>query len=113
MKTLLLFAQLLVTQAREQPDTLRTALSRTISNAAFSASETDRRSQILRARNLANVYAIAWSDSFFIRQVKRFERSQLSQQKTHVVADSLRLAGNFALGREGVPKAMTYWSEAL
>ena len=113
MKTLLLFAQLLVTQAREQPDTLRTALSRSISNAAFSASETDRRSQILRARNLANVYAIAWSDSFFIRQVTRFERSQPSQQKTHVVADSLRLAGNFALGREGVPKAMTYWREAL
>ena len=48
MKALLLFAQLLVTQAREQPDTLRAALSRSFSNAAFSSSETERRAQILR-----------------------------------------------------------------
>src|SRR5512141_2356361 len=98
MKTLLLFAQLLVTQAREQPDTLRAALSRSFSNAAFSASETERRAQILRARNLANVYATAWSDSFLVRQVARFEKLQPAQQKVRVLADSLRLAGNTSLG---------------
>ena len=113
MKTLLLFAQLLAVQAREKPDTIRAELSRSFSIVASTANETERRTQIVRARDLSRAYAIAWSDSFLVRQVTRFERSQPSQQKTHVVADSLRLAGNFALGREGVPRAMTYWREAL
>ncbi len=113
MKTLLVFAQLLVVQAREKADTLRTELSRSFSIVASTSNETERRAQIIRARDLARAYAIAWNDSFLVRQVTRFERSQPSQQKTHVLADSLRLAGNFALGREGVPKAMTYWREAL
>ena len=113
MITLLLFAQLLVTQAREQPDTLRTALSRSLSNAAFAVSETERRAQILRARDLASAYAAAWNDSFFVRQVVRFEKLQPDKRKTRVIADSLRLAGNVSLGREGLPKALSLWRESF
>jgi CHAT domain-containing protein/Tfp pilus assembly protein PilF len=113
MKLLLVFAQLLVTQAREQPDTLRAALSRSFSNAAFSASATERRAQILRARNFANAYATAWSDSFLVRQVARFEKLQPAQQKVRALADSIRLAGNTSLGREGLPKAVSLWRESL
>jgi CHAT domain-containing protein/Tfp pilus assembly protein PilF len=103
----------LVLQARAQPDSLRAALSRSFAAAALSANERDRSAQLLRAHSLANAYATAWNDSFFVRQVARFEALQPSQRKTRVFADSLRLAGNAALGREGVPKAMTLWRESL
>lgn len=113
MKTLLLFAQLLVVQARQQPDTLRAELSRSFSKAAFASDESERRAQIFRARKLATAYAAAWDDSFLVRQVARFEKLEPNQRKGRVIADSLRLAGNFAVGREGVPRAMTYWRAAL
>ena len=113
MKTFLILAQILVVQARQQPDTLRAALSRSFSNAAFAASESERRSQILRARNLASAYAAAWNDSFLVRQVARFEKLQPTQRKARVLADSLRLAGNTSLGREGLPKAVALWRESF
>ena len=112
MKTILLL-QLLVLQAREQPDTLRAALSRSFASAASTTTEAERHAQIIRARDLASAYAIAWNDSFLVRQVARFERLRPSQQKARVLADSLRLAGNSALGREGVPRAMALWREGL
>ena len=102
----------LIAQARLQPDSLRAALSRTFA-AAASATDRGRSAQLLRARGLAGAYAIVWKDSFLVRQVARFEALPPAQRKMRVLADSLRLAGNVALGREGAPRAMILWRESL
>ncbi|HMI54776.1 MAG TPA: tetratricopeptide repeat protein, partial [Gemmatimonadaceae bacterium] len=62
---------------------------------------------------MADAYAEAWSDYFFARQVTRFQASSPDQRKQRVAADSLRRAGNTAMGAEGVPAAMTLWRESL
>ncbi len=103
----------LVAQARQQPDSLRAALSRSFAAAASSANDRDRDVHLLRARDLAGAYAVAWKDSFLLRQVKRFESLPPTQRKARVLADSIRLAGNVALTREGAPRAMALWRESL
>jgi CHAT domain-containing protein/tetratricopeptide (TPR) repeat protein len=103
----------LMAQARVQPDSLRAALSRSFAGAASSANQRDLSAQLIRARSLANAYAVAWKDSFLVRQVARFEASPPAQRRARVIADSLRLAGNVALAREGVPGAMALWRESL
>ncbi|HSJ62408.1 MAG TPA: CHAT domain-containing protein, partial [Gemmatimonadaceae bacterium] len=55
----------------------------------------------------------AWSDSFLVREVGRFERWSAEERLGRVAADSLRLEGIAAVGREGVPAAMALWREAL
>src|SRR4029078_11389470 len=62
---------------------------------------------------LADAYALAWKDSFLIREVARFESLPPARRKVRVLADSLRLAGNAALARDGVPSAMALWRESL
>jgi CHAT domain-containing protein len=103
----------LVAQARQQPDTVREALSHAFSDAATAASDRQRVQHLFRARRLAEAYATAWVDSFFIRQVARFESASPAQRKERVLADSLRLAGNKAVGAEGVPAAMALWRSGL
>ena len=103
----------LLAQAQQQPDTARAALSRTFAAVVSATSARERDAQLLRGRRLANAYARAWNDSFFVRQVMRFEEWSPAQRKARVVADSIRLAGNNTLGRDGVPAAMLLWRESL
>lgn len=103
----------LIAQARAQPDSVREALSRAFAAIASATSNGQGTAQLVRARSLADAYAQAWADSFFVRQVTRFESSPPAQRRARVVTDSMRKAGNAAMGDEGVPAAMKLWRESL
>ncbi|MGK2962366.1 MAG: CHAT domain-containing protein [Gemmatimonadaceae bacterium] len=103
----------LVAQAKEQPDTVREALSRELNAMTSARSNGQRTAHLIRARRLADAYARAWDDSFFVRQVTRFELSSPVQRLERVASDSLRRAGNAAMGEAGVPAAMKLWRESL
>ena len=102
----------LIDAAREYPDTLRLALSRTFGRITTASTE-DEATELAIAYRLADAYARAWTDSFLVQEVSRFERWSPEQRLGRVTADSLRLEGIAAVGRDGVPAAMTLWREAL
>lgn len=106
-------AESLTAQAREHPDTTRDALSNALHAAAYAGQGRERALHMQRAQRLANAYANAWSDSFFIRQVTRFASASPAERRDKVIADSLRRAGNVAVGSEGTPVAMALWRESL
>src|SRR6185503_13774971 len=68
---------------------------------------------LLLARRLATSYVGVWRDSFPVLHVERFARMSREQRAAKVAADSVRLAGNAALGAKGADVAMTLWREAL
>jgi CHAT domain-containing protein len=96
----------LVERTRRHPDDARDALRRLLADAAGGAPLTP-------AERLAGAYAVAWRDSFFVRQVARFGSLSPPQRVAKVSADSLRLAGNAALGAAGTEAAMRAWRESL
>lgn len=99
--------------ARDQPDSLREALSRTFARAATANAGGERDAELRLARRLADGYARAWADSFHLVQVASFARWSPRERLARVAADSLRRAGIEALGQEGVPVALSRWREAL
>ena len=96
----------LVAESRMHPDSVRETLSHLFTSAASATRPTN---DLHAAERLAQAYAIAWHDSFFVRQVRRFAAWSPAERHAKVVADSLRLAGNTALGRRGVAAAMRDW----
>ncbi|MGK2962228.1 MAG: CHAT domain-containing tetratricopeptide repeat protein [Gemmatimonadaceae bacterium] len=102
----------LVEEARRRPDSVRQSLTNALAAASTARSNLDK-TQLLKARRLADAYSKAWNDPFFARQVVRFESLSSRQRRVRVEADSLRRAGNDALGAEGVPAAMLLWRESL
>jgi len=102
-----------VARARQQPDSVREALFTAFAATVSSDTERDRSTHLLRARRLAASYAVAWADSFFVRQVARFEALSPRQRAKRVLIDSLRRAGNAAMTDEGIPAAMALWRESV
>jgi len=96
----------LVERTRQRPDETREALRHLLADAAAGAS-------LAALERLAGAYAVAWGDSFFVRQVARFQSLSPSDRQAKVAADSIRRAGNAALGRSGVNAAMQAWRESL
>ena len=96
----------LVVRARQAPDDAREALRHLFIGAA-------RGAPLEPAERLAAAYAIAWSDSFFVRQVTRFQSLSPTERVAKNAADSLRRAGNDALGKRGIDAAMRAWRESL
>lgn len=70
-------------------------------------------SALTLARRVGRAYAAAWEDSFPLAQVTRFARMDARQRLAKLASDSVRRAGNAALGRAGVEAALTLWREAL
>jgi CHAT domain-containing protein len=70
-------------------------------------------SALVLARRLASAYAATWEDSFPLAQVARFSRMTPERRAAKLGADSVRRAGNAALGRAGVDAALALWREAL
>lgn len=66
-----------------------------------------------RAGQLAVLYVQVWGDSFPLREVRRFTAWPPAQRMARVRADSLRRAGNAALGREGLAAALRAWRGSL
>lgn len=100
----------LIARVRERPDDVRDVLRRFFSQAV---SDTRPAEALTAADRLARAYAVAWCDSFFLRRVARFESWSPSERREKIGADSLRLAGNDALGRSGVGAALHLWRESL
>ncbi len=103
----------LTTAARKHPDDTRLALSRLFSLAASARDEPTRAGHLAGADRLAAAYATAWRDPFFQHQVNRFRRWSPPDQRRKVAADSLRRAGNTALGHTGPAAALGLWRRSL
>ncbi len=101
----------LVAQAHARPDDVRDALRGLFGVSANS--DTQPAGVLTAAERLAHAYAVAWRDSFFVREVARFESWSLTERRAKMAADSLRRAGNAALGRSGVAAALRDWRESL
>ena len=102
----------LITVVRDQPDEARELLRRLLVEAAAMGSASAE-STLIVARRLARAYAMAWNDSFPMAQVTRFDAMNPRQRAAKAAADSVRRAGNAALGRSGLRAALALWREAL
>ena len=100
----------LVAQAHARPDDVREALRQLFGRAVSDSSPV---APLAAARRLAEAYAVAWRDSFPLRQVRRFESWPARTRRASVAADSIRRAGNAAMGRAGVQVAMREWHKSL
>src|SRR5438128_1978145 len=88
--------------AEQGPDSALVMAVRTHSLAAREAATAAlARRQLEAARRIAAAYGVAWSDSFLVREVLRFESWPQSRQAAKVWADSVRRAGIVAYGRDG------------
>src|SRR5713226_1054038 len=96
----------LVAHVHAQPDDVRDALRQLLALAVAPQADSAPATDLTAAERLASAYAIAWRDSFLIRQVARFRSWSPDERRAKVAADSLRHAGNLALGRSGVAAAM-------
>lgn len=101
----------LTAAVRERPADARELLGLLLEQAGRSPSVSD--SVLHVARRVASAYASAWDDSFPVSNLTRFERMSAQQRGAKVRADSVRLAGNAALGRRGAAAAMLLWRDAL
>lgn len=65
------------------------------------------------ARKLAAAHAVAWRDSFLIREVARFATWTPAHRAGKVWADSVRRAGISVYSRDGAVAAIAVWRRAL
>ena len=65
------------------------------------------------AGQLAAAYAIAWRDSFLVREVVRFAAWPPDRRAAKLWVDSVRRTGITAYGRDGALAAITIWRRAL
>jgi CHAT domain-containing protein/tetratricopeptide (TPR) repeat protein len=99
----------LVAAARANVDAIRDSLRRTLIK---TAGDSQPAAGLAIARHLAEALAAAWNDSFPLRQVVRFEAWPIADRRIKASADSLRSAGNRALGRKGLAAALHEWRES-
>ncbi len=98
----------LVVEARTRPLVAREALSD-----ALAESVKGEAGALTGARRLASAYALAWADSFLVREVNRFASWPAARRAGKVWADSVRRAGIDAYGRDGPRAAIRVWRRAL
>ncbi len=92
----------LVLETRARPFAVRDAISDALARGELDA-----------ARRIAAAYAVAWRDSFLVREVERFAAWPLERRAAKVWADSARRAGIAAYGRDGATAAIRIWRRAL
>jgi len=76
-------------------------------------SEALRRDDLSGATRLAAAYAVAWQDSFLVREVGRFAGWPRERRAAKLWADSVRRAGIAAFGQDGSTAAIAIWRRAL
>jgi CHAT domain-containing protein len=69
--------------------------------------------EIATARRLAEAYALAFQDSFPVRDVDRFSAWNVAQRASRVWTDSARRAGIATYARDGADAAIRVWRRAL
>src|SRR3989449_812515 len=92
----------LVLQVRERPQAVRDAVTESL-----------RRGELDAAARIAAAYAIAWRDSFLVREVARFAAWPADRRSAKVWVDSVRRVGITAFGRDGPGAAVVGWRRAL
>src|SRR2546426_2256606 len=92
----------LVLEVRERPLAVREAVSESL-----------RRGDLDAAGKIAAAYALAWRDSFLVREVARFAAWPADRRSAKVWGDSVRRAGITAFGRDGPGAAGGGWRPAL
>jgi CHAT domain-containing protein/Tfp pilus assembly protein PilF len=91
----------LVLETRSRPLAVREAITEQL-----------RRDQIPEATRLAAAYAVAWQDSFLVREVARFAGWPPERRIGKLWADSVRRAGVTAFARDGPAAAIAIWRRA-
>jgi CHAT domain-containing protein len=92
----------LVLEARARPMVVREAVA-----AALAVNDFET------ARRLAAAQAVAWNDSFLVREVVRFESWPHARRTAKRSADSIRIVGNEVYGQAGARAAIRIWRRAL
>jgi CHAT domain-containing protein len=99
----------LIVEARTRPLAVRESVGRAL---AGSVRESGSRDLDL-ARRLAAAYAVAWRDSFLLREVIRFASWPADRRAGKVWADSVRRAGIATFASDGPAAAVSVWHRAL
>src|SRR5881396_2073118 len=92
----------LVLEVRERPLSVRDAVNESL-----------RRGELDAAGKIAAAYAVAWRDSFLVREVARFAAWPAARRSVKVAVDSMRRAGIKAFGGDGPHAAVVLWRRAL
>src|SRR6266566_4447594 len=92
----------LVLEVRERPLAVRDAVNESL-----------RRGELDAAGKIAAAYALAWRDSFLVREVARFAAWPAARRSVKVAVDSMRRAGIKAFGADGPHAAVVIWQRAL
>src|SRR6266581_5469766 len=92
----------LVLEVRERPLAVRDAVNESL-----------RRGELDAAGKIAAAYAVAWRDSFLVREVARFAAWPAARRSVKVAVDSMRRAGIKAFGGDGPHAAVVLWRRAL
>ena len=95
-------AAALVAETRARPAAAREAVTFAL----------DRKDLAVAGR-LSAAYAVAWSDSFLVREVARFAGWPPERQAGKVWVDSVRRSGVTVYGRDGATAAIVVWRRAL
>ena len=100
----------LVADARTKPLAVREAIGEALVR-SVRGGDSDR--ELFEARRLAAAYAVAWRDSFLLREVTRFTSWPVDRRAGKVWADSVRRAGIDAFSRDGAAAALAIWRRAF
>src|SRR5436190_1588987 len=92
----------LVVAVRQRPLAVRDAVNESL-----------RRGDLDAAGKVAAAYAVAWRDSFFVREVARFVAWPVDRRAAKVSVDSLRRVGIKSFDAEGPRAAVVLWHRAL
>jgi CHAT domain-containing protein len=92
----------LVLEVRERPLAVREAVNESL-----------RRGELDAAGKIAAAYALAWRDSFLVREVARFAAWPAARRSAKLAVDSMRRAGIKAFGGDGPRAAVVLWQRAL
>src|SRR6266571_3951143 len=92
----------LVLEVRQRPLAVRDAVNESL-----------RRGELDAAGKIAAAYALAWRDSFLVREVARFVAWPAARRSAKLTVDSMRRVGITAFGRDGPAAAVAQWQRAL
>src|SRR6266511_2470030 len=92
----------LVLEVRARPLAVRDAVNESL-----------RRGELDAAGKIAAAYALAWRDSFLVREVVRFAAWPPPRRAAKVAVDSMRRAGIKTFGSDGPHAAVVLWRRAL
>src|SRR5258705_6615971 len=92
----------LVLEVRQRPLAVRDAVTESL-----------RRGELDAAGKITAAFALAWRDSFLVREVARFVAWPAARRSAKVAVDSMRRGGIKAVGAGGPPAAGLLWRRAL